>query len=278
MDEVLNQEELKTEETTEQSAEQPAEGLMSNATLEKEETTQDEGMATKSADQVIEGEDLENVKFERPEHWQEKFWDDKEGPDPDKLMHSYNALQKEFHKKNSKAPESYDLKVLEKTGISNDDPEIKFASSWAKSNNVSQESFNELVSKVLEIRGQAEAEAEINEKEERAKLGENADAKIKGMIDWGRSLVGKKILNKEDFEEFKIMGGTARGMRILNIFRGMTGEKQIPTISMQADGLDAEEVLSRVGDPRYTTDEVFRKNVEKDMMMLEKQGKLPKRQ
>ena len=69
MDEVLNQEELKTEETTEQLAEQPAEGLMSNATLEKEETTQDEGMATKSADQVIEGEDLENVEFERPDYF-----------------------------------------------------------------------------------------------------------------------------------------------------------------------------------------------------------------
>ena len=278
MDEVLNQEELKTEETTEQSAEQPAEGLMSNATLEKEETTQDEGMATKSADQVVEGEDLENVEFERPDYFPEKFWNKKDGPDVEGLAKGYVEVEKAFHKKNSKAPESYDLKVLEKTGISNDDPEIKFATSWAKSNNVSQESFNELVSKVLEIRGQATAEAEISEKEERAKLGENADAKIKGMIDWGRSLVGKKIINEEDFEEFKIMGGTARGMRILNIFRGMTGEKQIPTISMQADGLDAEEVLSRVGDPRYTTDEVFRKNVEKDMMMLEKQGKLPKRQ
>ena len=270
MDEVQNQEEVKTEETTEQ----PAEGLMSNATLEKEETTQDEGMATKSADQVVEGEDLDNVKFERPEHWQEKFWDDKEGPDPDKLMHSYNALEKDYHKKNSKAPESYNLKVLEKTGISNDDPEVEFASGWAKSNNISQESFDELVSKIAEIRGESIQEQEINEKEERAKLGENADAKIQSMVDWGRSLVAKKIINKEDFEEFKIMGGTAQGIRLLNIFRGMTGEKEIPTMTMQVDGLDKDEVLSRVADPKYATDEAFRKQVEKDMIELEKSGKL----
>ena len=270
MDEVQNQEEVKTEETTEQQAE----GLMSNATLEKEETTQDEGMATKSADQVVEGEDLENVKFERPEHWQEKFWDDKEGPDPDKLMHSYNALEKDYHKKNSKAPESYNLKVLEKTGISNDDPEVEFASSWAKSNNISQESFDELVSKIAEIRGESIQEQEINEKEERAKLGENADAKIQSMVDWGKSLVAKKIINKEDFEEFKIMGGTAQGIRLLNIFRGMTGEKEIPTMTMQVDGLDVDEVLSRVADPKYATDEKFRKDVERDMIQLEKLGKL----
>ena len=63
MDEVQNQEAIKTEETTEQ----PAEGLMSNASLEKEETTQDEGMATKSVDQVVEGEDLENDEDENDE-------------------------------------------------------------------------------------------------------------------------------------------------------------------------------------------------------------------
>ena len=274
MDEVLNQEELKTEETTEQSAEQPAEGLMSNATLEKEETTQDEGMATKSADQVVEGEDLENVEFERPDYFPEKFWNKKDGPDVEGLAKGYVEVEKAFHKKNSKAPESYDLKVLEQTGISNDDPEIKFASSWAKSNNVSQESFNELVSKVLEIRGQAEAEAEINEKEERAKLGENANEKIQSMVNWGRKLVSQGILNKDDFEEFKIMGGTAQGIRILNIFRGMTGEKEIPTMTMQVDGLDKDEVLSRVADPKYATDEAFRKQVEKDMIELEKSGKL----
>ena len=270
MDEVQNQEEVKTEETTEQ----PAEGLMSNATLEKEETTQDEGMATKSADQVVEGEDLENVEFERPDYFPEKFWDKKDGPDVEGIAKGYTELEKAFHKKNSKAPESYDLKTLEEKGIDQSDPEVEFASSWAKANNISQESFDELVSKIAEIRGESIQEQEINEKEERAKLGENADAKIQSMINWGRSLVDKKIINKEDFEEFKIMGGTAQGIRLLNIFRGMTGEKEIPTMTMQVDGLDKDEVLSRVADPKYATDEAFRKQVEKDMIELEKSGKL----
>jgi len=94
------------------------------------------------------------------------------------------------------------------------------------------------------------------------------------MVNWGRKLVSQGILNKDDFEEFKIMGGTAQGIRILNIFRGMTGEKEIPTMTMQVDGLDKDEVLSRVADPKYATDEAFRKQVEKDMIELEKSGKL----
>jgi|TARA_A100001388_G_C28766772_1_gene501207 hypothetical protein len=270
MDEVQNQEEVKTEEITEQ----PAEGLMSNATLEKEETTQDEGMATKSADQVVEGEDLENVEFERPDYFPEKFWDKKDGPDVEGIAKGYTELEKAFHKKNSKAPESYDLKTLEEKGIDQSDPEVEFASGWAKANNISQESFDELVSKIAEIRGESIQEQEINEKEELAKLGENANEKIQSMVNWGRKLVSQGILNKDDFEEFKIMGGTAQGIRILNIFRGMTGEKEIPTMTMQVDGLDVDEVLSRVADPKYATDEAFRKQVEKDMIELEKSGKL----
>jgi len=270
MDETQNQEELKTEETTEQ----PEQGLMSKATLEQEETTQDEGMATKPGDQVVEGEDLDNVQFEKPEHWQDKFWDEKEGPDPDKLMKSYNELEKAYHKKNSKAPESYDLKTLEEKGIDNKDPEVEFASSWAKANNISQESFDELVTKIAEIRGENLEKAEINEKEELAKLGENATEKVNQMIAWGRKLYKQKILNKDDFEEFKIMGGTAQGIRVLNIFRGMTGEKEIPTMTMQVDGLNKDEVLSRVADPRYATDEKFRKDTERDMIELERRGQL----
>ena len=270
MDETQNQEEVKTEETTEQ----PEQGLMSKASLEPETTGEDEGMETKPGDQVVEGEDLDNVQFEKPDHWQDKFWDDKEGPDPDKLMKSYNELEKAYHKKNSKAPESYDLKALEEKGIDNADPEVEFASSWAKANNISQESFDELVSKIAEIRGENLQQAEINEKEELAKLGENANEKIQSMVNWGRKLVSQGILNKEDFEEFKIMGGTAQGIRILNIFRGMTGEKEIPTMNMQVDGLDKDEVLSRVADPKYATDDAFRKKVEKDMIELERLGKL----
>ena len=189
MDEVQNQEEVKTEETTEQ----PAEGLMSNATLEKEETTQDEGMATKSADQVVEGEDLENVEFERPDYFPEKFWDKKDGPDVEGIAKGYTELEKAFHKKNSKAPESYDLKTLEEKGIDQSDPEVEFASGWAKANNISQESFDELVSKIAEIRGESIQEQEINEKEELAKLGENANEKIQSMVNWGRKLVSQGI-------------------------------------------------------------------------------------
>ena len=95
MDETQNQEEVKTEETTEQ----PEQGLMSKATLEQEETTQDEGMATKPGDQVVEGEDLDNVEFERPDYFPEKFWDKKDGPDVEGIAKGYTELEKAFHKK-----------------------------------------------------------------------------------------------------------------------------------------------------------------------------------
>ncbi len=45
--------------------------------------------------------------------------------------------------------------------------------------------------------------------EEKAALGPNADVIIKGMTDWARGLVNKGVWGKDDFEEFKYMGGTA---------------------------------------------------------------------
>jgi hypothetical protein len=51
--------------------------------------------------------------------------------------------------------------------------------------------------------------------EERAKLGPKAEAIINGMANWGRGLVSKGILSADEFDEFKIMGGTAKGLQVM---------------------------------------------------------------
>ena len=50
-------------------------------------------------------------------------------------------------------------------------------------------------------------------KAEKAALGPNADAVIKSMVTWGNGLVQKGIWSADDYEEFKIWGGTAAGIK-----------------------------------------------------------------
>ena len=114
----------------------------------------------------------------------------------------------------------------------------------------------------------------IHIKEEKEKLGENADNIVSSNIKWGRGLVSKGVLSEQDYNELEIWGGTASGQRLLNKFRGLMGEREIPTVNVSDGGLAKDEVLSRVADPRYRDDVAFRKQVERDLEELERAGKL----
>ena len=82
-------------------------GLMGSVEPDiNEEETKDEGMATASPEQIVEGEDLEGVEYERPDDFPTKFWDEKEGPDIENLVKSYNNLEKKLSEGRPKAPET----------------------------------------------------------------------------------------------------------------------------------------------------------------------------
>jgi len=83
------------------------------------------------------------------------------------------------------------------------------------------------------------------------------------MVDWARGLVNKGVWSKDDFEEFKIMGGTARGITALMKVREAY-EGRVPIKSAPLEGtLSKDELYQMVQDPKYKTDPGYRTRVEK---------------
>lgn len=238
------------------------EGLMASVeTEETEEQIADEGMATANPSDVVEGEDLEGVEYERPDDFPVKFWDEKEGPDIENLVKSYNNLEKKLSEGRPKAPDEYDITALE--GVDAEDPLLKDYMSWAKDNGVPQEAFMDLAKKFVDMGYQSEQEAKLDMEKEKALLGENANEIIKSNVNWGRGLVSKGVLTEEDYAELEVLGGTANGQRLIQKFRQLQGEKEIPVVSIAGNQLDREELFARVADPRYQTDPTFRRQTEK---------------
>ena len=86
---------------------------------------------------------------------------------------------------------------------------------------------------------------------------------VNGMVDWARGLVNKGVWAKEDFEEFKIMGGTAQGLRALMKIREAY-EGRLPIETSPIEGAPTkEELYQMVGDPRYKSDPAYRQKVER---------------
>jgi len=117
---------------------------------------------------------------------------------------------------------------------------------------------------VVKMGGDQVEQSQRTIEQERASLGPNADVMIKGMTDWARGLVNKGIWGKDDFEEFKYMGGTAKGLKALAKVREAYEGTRIPTQSMPVEGAPSkDELYQMVADPKYKTDPGYRAKVEK---------------
>ena len=163
----MNETEKETQEETQE--EQPSQGLMSEAT-EEEKTTEDEGMSAKEGETIVEGENIDGVEFERPDTFPEKFWHETEGPDVEALAKSYTQLEKKLHGGDHKAPKEYALDALKEKGYADDDPVVQTFAEWSKNNNISQDSFDELATKIAEMNGEVARDAEISVEQEKKKL------------------------------------------------------------------------------------------------------------
>ena len=86
---------------------------------------------------------------------------------------------------------------------------------------------------------------------------------VDDMVNWARGLVNKGVWSPDDFEEFKIMGGTARGIKALMKVRE-SYEGRIPIESAPLPGSSSkDELYQMVQDPKYKTDAAYRQKVEK---------------
>lgn len=206
----------------------------------------------------------EDADMERPEWFPEKFWSDEDGPDLENLTKSYNELQKKFSQGKHKAPEKYDTSVLTEANIPEDDELASTYTEWAQKHGISQDAFEELAAQFVNMAGEEANLEKVSYDEELKKLGPNADATIKSMTEWAQGLVRKGVWGEDDFEEFKIMGGTAQGLRALQKVRSFYGDQPIPVDVGPAEGLPSkDELTAMVGKPEYATDPTYRMKVEK---------------
>ena len=200
--------------------------------------------------------------MERPDWWPEKFWqkDDNE-PMLEEIAKSYSELEKKFRNGEHKAPDEYAMDVF--NGQTQDDPVVGAYVEWASKHGINQEAFNELASNILAFSQNEAEQMQISLEQERSALGPNADAVIKNMATWGKGFVDKGIWGNEDFEEFKIWGGTAAGIKALQKLRS-SYEGRVPVETAPSQDMPSkDELYEMVGKPEYKTDPAYRRKVEK---------------
>lgn len=242
-----------------QGGEQPAEGLLDNVSIEN-----NEAVDTQAAEISHLQQPEDDGPLERPDWWPENFWKkDEAEPDLEALAKSWTDLRKQISQGKHKAPEdgNYDWKAFGETP--EDDPVRGHVSTWAKEYGVSQAALDALVGPIIEMGGQQQQQVKFDAAAEKKALGPNADTIIKGMTQWASGLVQKGVWGADDFEEFKVMGGTANGIKALMKLRE-TYEGRIPTQSAPVDGAPSKAELNQmVADPKYKTDPAYRQKVER---------------
>ena len=253
---------MENEEQQEQ-VEQAPDGLMAQTALENEET--EEIIPHKAEDAKAETEEVE--KLERPEWLPEKFWNDEDGPELEKMAKSYDELQKQFSQGKHKAPDEYDTTIVTEQGFDENDTVVESTLEWAKKYGINQAAFDELVGTVTAIGGENERAIEQSYEEELAALGPNGNAIIKSNIDWSDGLERKGIISAEEREHLNDWGGTAVGQRLMQKMRGMSGDmSKIPIADVAEAGVSEAdfkaETQSMMADPRYGSDPKFTREVE----------------
>ena len=241
-------------------------GLLDSVSIADENEVQQNPVATEIDHKVAPEED--DGPLERPDWWPENFWKkDNAEPDLEGIAKSWMDLRKQISQGKHKPPEggNYDTAVF--GDIPEDDPVRSHVLGWAKEYGISQAAFDKLVGDVVAMGGEQQVQAQRSLAEEKAALGPNADAIINGMTDWARGLVRKGVWGKDDFEEFKVFGGTAKGILALSKLREAYEGTRIPKESVPVEGAPSkEELYAMVGDPKYQSDPAYRAKVEKLFM------------
>lgn len=249
-------------ENTEATSPQES-GLLDSASLEDSQGTQQASPESTEISHLAPSEDDEQL--ERPDWWPENFWKkDSSEPDLEGIAKSWMDMRKMVSTGKHKAPADgkYDTSAFGDTP--EDDPVRSHVVSWAQENGISQAALDKLVGEVVKMGGEKVESTQRSIQQEKAALGPNADALIKGMTDWARGLVNKGIWGKDDFEEFKYMGGTANGIKALMKLRESYEGSRIPTQSVPVEGQPSkDELYQMVADPKYKSDPAYRAKVER---------------
>tara|TARA_E500000305_G_scaffold110689_2_gene119528 strand:+ start:1084 stop:1854 length:771 start_codon:yes stop_codon:yes gene_type:complete len=252
------------EETEGEVAVEEPQGLLDDAKITEPETE-------------TEVEELDHIdpesNGERPDWLPQRFWDDDKGADYEGLAKSQQELYKKLRSGKHDAPEdgNYDMKFADGRIAEDDELMTKFKT-LASERGFTQDDVESVLGLVLDATPaeQDEPEAKFDRETEINKLGPNGEEIINGTVKWVEGMVNNGALTAEDFEEFKIVGGTANGIRFLNRVRQYYGERNIPVNSTpDLESVPTEaELQEMVADPRYREDTSFRNKVTADFKRL----------
>jgi hypothetical protein len=239
-------------------------GLLDSATAESPDKPAETSKAEIDHRPSSPGLETPGSPKEKPEYLPDNFWDAEKGEaNYEAMAKSWGDLRKMVSQGKHKAPEGgkYDTSALRNPDLEKD-PLAKGYVSWAAKWGISQAAFDEMATQFNEI-AESMMPAPIDPGAELKQLGPNGQAVVNGMVDWARGLVSKGVWSKDDFEEFKIMGGTASGLRaLMKVREAYEGRVPIETAPMEG-APSKEELYQMVGDPKYKTDPAFRQKVER---------------
>jgi len=255
-----------SEETQENLLDEPLQEIADEEQAEKDANPEViENVLAETNDPLDAETTKEETSLEKPDYFPEKFWNEKDGPDVEGLVNSYKELEKNFSQGKHKTPkEGYDIKFATEKGVDSEDPLLNKVQDWAKEHGVSQAAFEKLAGDYIDNQAAEFEQYNIDIKEEKNKLGPNADAIIKSTAQWADGLFKKGVLNETELEAFKATGNSADGVRALQKLRRFYGEGAVPIAEPTAEGLPTkEELYEMVGKPEYKTDVQYRNKVQK---------------
>ncbi len=217
---------------------------------------------------------------QRPDNVPEQFWDAEKGEIKiDALLKSqadsrkaYEDLKKQQGNKKGTTVEKAEDYVFENSDevkavlgheLEKDDPALGLFANIAHKLGLTQEQYQEGVATFLT--GAKEfMPASISIEDEMKKLGENGDAVMKSVLNWGEQLKDNGLWSEDELEEIVIMGSTATGLSALNKLREhFGGEKVIPLNAGASGELPSkEELYKAVASKEYDEDPVYRKKID----------------
>lgn len=257
-----------TEEQTTQAADTSDNQSLLTATTEEakpEEVTVSHKEVDPDAKASEETTDTEEEEWVRPDFFPEQFWDEKEGPDVEKLATAYKELRTKMSQGKHKAPADgkYDLEVFKSIGVEEGDDLLQKYISKSKELGISQESFEELAKIYLEEAGAAFDNVKVNREAEVKKLGPRANDIIQANNQWLGKL-SRTVLSESETNAIARASTSADFVSAMNKIRQASGEMSIPTSGVAAsDGMPSKDDLyAMVGDERYGKDKNFTRQVE----------------
>lgn len=187
---------------------------------------------------------------------------------------AYPELEKRFGSFTG-APKDgkYDYTMPAEVGVEivEDHPLLSTFTEWAGKNQLSQQGFTELMGYL----GQYEAQHFVDMNAVKADLGENADARITAVAQWG-----KANLDKDGYEALRTATSGPQAAAAFKVLEAVIGKtKQIslpgPGTDVAPVGADAHKAIDALmavkddkGGLKYFTDPKYRKEVEEKRAAL----------